>query len=109
MKKVSILGTDYEIEMLTEEEWCAHPGIDEDFKETCDGMTDLFKKKIYVIDQGDAHTSKVMRHEIIHAFQQESGIFYAFESAGAWNIEAETDWLANQFHKIATVFKELNI
>ena len=52
----------------------------------------------------------VLRHEIIHAFLNESGLKDNFEhTSHAGHEETMVDWIAIQFPKIATVYKELGI
>ena len=52
-----------------------------------------------------------LRHEIIHAFFNESGLSdNSFEFTGAWAKNEEmVDWLAIQSPKIFRVFQELDI
>ena len=48
-----------------------------------------------------------LRHEIIHAFAYESGLWGDSEGTLAWAQNEEmTDWLAIQFPKMEKVFKE---
>lgn len=48
-----------------------------------------------------------LRHEIIHAFLAESGLWGSSEPAKAWAMNEEMiDWIALQFPKILKAFKE---
>lgn len=110
--KVNILGTKYEIQILNDEEFEQNKHI----KLHCDcnniqlnGLCLGLDKKIIVREQvGKSETNLILRHEIIHAFQFESGIEHSWKT-GAWDCESETDWLAYQIDKIHKAFKELNI
>ena len=75
--KVNILGTEYTIEFNTEEE---EPRLD---------------------------TRKVLRHEIIHAYFYESGVWDMSGSSEAWaRDETITDWFAIQAPKMLKTFQE---
>lgn len=74
--RVNILGTKYRIIIATNEE---KPKLNE-----CDGYMDPTIKEIVVgkfeecpmsVEDLQTHTKKVMRHEIIHAFLYESGLW----------------------------------
>lgn len=117
-KHVSILGTDYKI-------------LHKDYKEepyfgrnNCDGYCDSTDKVIVV---GNMNTfsgwenereeyckkveKEILRHEIIHAFLNESGLSSSsliYEKGWAKN-EEMVDFFAIQFTKIAKAFYELNI
>lgn len=53
--------------------------------------------------------NETMRHEVIHAFLNESGLKWnSFPTERAWAKNEEmVDWIAIQFPKISKVFKEL--
>lgn len=106
LKEVIILGTKYKIEFLTKKQWA------KEYKETAaelEGFCYCYEKKIHVLTdkRSKEHINSILRHEIIHAFQNESGVRYAMDYN--WDKESETDWLAYQLPKISEVFKELNI
>lgn len=117
-KKVKILGTEYKIEkhrydddaemdglcgycryLIPEIVICdltTHPSIGKDTK----------KEAIEAIEK------ETLRHEIIHAFLNESGIGEnSFASTDIpWSRNEEMiDWIALQFHKIEAVYDELGI
>ncbi len=106
-QSVNILGTEYEIISQTEDE---NPKLKD-----ANGLCEMYAKKIIVrdikptddtIDNLDAYKRKVLRHELIHAFLEESGLSYNSEWA---NNEEMVDWMAIQFSKIQKVFEELKI
>ena len=79
------------------------------------GYCDYTTKRIVIVDieksvfEGgcDKHTfiKGVIRHEIIHAFLQESGLWNQY----SWDEEQMVDWLALQFPKILKVFSDLGV
>lgn len=82
--------------------------------EDCDGYCDWTTREIVVEREpdgtlGDMETyiRKVIRHEIIHAFLFESGLYEASLSADSWARNEEmVDWIARQGQKIYTAWKE---
>ena len=104
--KVSILGTEYTIQK--------HSKKDDKYLETCDGYCDKTSKRIVVnIDNGDlddfdVYIKKVLRHEIIHAFLYESGLWENFKHDTWGHDETMVDWVAVQFPKILNVFAEVD-
>lgn len=110
--KVDILGTEYEVKFVNRK--------DTDLPESIGGACDYTSKTIEIIEdvEGDfpnddqEYTLKLtLRHEIIHAFLNESGLQ---ASSGVLNYgwamnEEMIDWFAIQSPKIFKVFKELNI
>ena len=106
--RVNILGTKYKVKFLDYESYQNHTLVKElDFN--TDGVCDDLKKLILVRDCGNEELNNLtLRHEIIHAFQFESGIMHSWDTK-CWDKESETDWMAVQFPKIQKVFKELNI
>lgn len=106
--KINILGTEYTIMLDVEEE---HMPVGADG--CMDQSTHLIK--IVKFDAPDrnsiqnieSYRKKVLRHEIIHAFLYESGLWNNSGTAEAWGMSEEiTDWIAIQFPKILQVFKE---
>lgn len=106
--KVKILGTEYEIVMDAEEK-------DYPILKDADGYADFTIKKIVVkklIQDGESYEDlelwqrKTLRHEIVHAFLYESGLWQNSFKDWARN-EEMTDWIALQFEKILGVFIEL--
>ena len=110
--EIKILGTEYKILYANEQE-------DERLKQ-CDGYCDFTTKNIVCMDKkeqdimevGDLNVikKKILRHEIIHAFMYESGLWENSFSVQNWSTNEEmTDWFAMQSPKIFKVYKKLNI
>ena len=106
-KTVNILGTEYEIVI---------DAPDEMLPEGADGAMDQSIKRIVVakfesdrncIKDLDSYRKKVLRHEIIHAFLYESGLWNNSGTVTAWGQSEEiTDWIAIQFPKMLEAFEE---
>jgi len=110
--KINVLGTEYTITELSESEWEKSRKIEECFKDTDErvvkGLCLGYERKIYLKKNLGKHERRgVLRHEIIHAYQYESGVIHSINNL--WDLENETDWLAWNIPKIARTFKELNI
>lgn len=106
---VSILGTTYTIQELS---------VAEDISlKDCDGYCDKTDKRIVIAkkeadcDLGDfeQHRKKTMRHEVLHAFFNESGLAENFENKRYGIPETLVDWFAIQSPKIYKTFAELDI
>ena len=108
MNKVDILGTEYTV---------LFDCPDEDLPENADGCMDQSIRTIKIaklekdrnsIQDLDAYRRKILRHEVIHAFLYESGMWNNSGTSDAWGMdETITDWIAIQFPKIQRVFEEL--
>ena len=113
--KVNILGTEYTvlIKKYTEDEAFERRSIS--------GYCDGYIKQIVVCDMStykgweyetketiEACQKQCLRHEIVHAFFNESGLCdCAAVYDGAWvNNEEMIDWIANQSPKLIAAFKE---
>ena len=106
--KVNILGVKYTILIADEKK---KPKL-----KMCDGYIDTSIKQIVVgkfekdpmsIEDLESYTKSVLRHEIIHAFLYESGLWNNSSSPEAWGQSEEiTDWIALQFPKMLKAFKE---
>ena len=101
--KVNILGTDYTIKQQTPEE---NPKLI-----NANGVCEFWSKEIIVdtlqpdaesFNNLNAFNRKVLRHEIVHAFFGESGLYDYMRD------EVLVDWIALQFDKIAEVFNQLD-
>jgi len=117
-KVVSILGTEYTIIVKKYEE-------DEAFeRRSIDGYCDSWTKQIVVCDmftyKGWEHElpetvasaqKEVLRHEIVHAFFEESGLADSSNSVDcAWAKNEEmVDWFAIQGPKIFKVWQEVGV
>ena len=112
--RVDILGTEYKIFYRTNEQ-------DVRLKEV-DGYCDYSTKTIVCVkrtqkDKGimdlanlKAIDNRILRHEIIHAFMYESGLWCNSFSVSSWAENEEmTDWFALQSPKIYAIYKKLNI
>lgn len=107
--KVDILGTKYKVIFATEEERPYLNGVDgymdHSIKEIVVGR---FKKGPMSIGDLNSYTKKVLRHEIIHAFLYESGLWNNSGDVEAWaQSEEMTDWFSIQFPKILRAFQEV--
>jgi hypothetical protein len=118
MQTINILGTEYTINNYN---YTDKPEFE---KRGTDGYCDSILKEIAYVNMKTFPTwenepekycklveKQIMRHEIIHAFLNESGLQ---DSAGkpmsAWAKNEEmVDWIAIQFPKIHKVFDELKI
>lgn len=104
-KTISILGTDYNIKFVTEKEL-------EELE--ADGICDISIKVINVgiFEKGNIadlaeYQKKVLRHEIIHAFLCESGLWECSGSVSSWaNNETMVDWIARQHSKMHEAFEK---
>ena len=108
--KVNILGTEYTIE-------CRDRAIDKAL-ENADGYCDYTSRLIVLAnreekpdsyDNYEVYRNKCLRHEIIHAFLNESGMQENFTHVRYGHEETTVDWIAIQFPKILKVYQELNI
>ena len=115
LPSVNILGTDYRIEKkaYTEEEAFVRRSIDG----YCDGMAKLivfcdmttYKGWEYEPEETCRLAEKqTLRHEIVHAFFNESGLMdSSFVYEGPWAKNEElVDWLALQGAKIYKAWRE---
>lgn len=107
MKTVNILGTEYKI---------IFDVPDEEMPEDADGCMDQsiqtikiaeFESDRNTIQDMDSYRKKVIRHEIVHAFLYESGMWNNSGSTNCWGMdETITDWIAIQSPKLFQAFKE---
>lgn len=115
--KISIMGTVYDILLKTDAEIAKD--LNEEIGEK-GGYCDPHEKAIAIaqydtIKESIQHIGKVreesLRHEIIHAFMYESGLWYNSGSfTGSWAMNEEMiDWFAIQSPKIFDVFWKLGI
>lgn len=114
IKKVNILGTEYEV----------HLGVsakdDESLSRLC-GYCAPKSRKIVVADLNTVEAWKnegekekaimsreTIRHEVIHAFLAESGLWANSNDTNCWALNEEMiDWFAMQWPKIRKVFSLL--
>lgn len=105
-RTVSILGTEYKILFLPEDALA---------ELEADGIMDHSIKTIKVgvfvpnernISDLTSYQKKVLRHEIIHAFFYESGLWNNSGASSMWALNEEmVDWLAIQHEKLHTAFE----
>lgn len=117
-RKVNILGTEYRIEIhkVSEDSFMEEKGLAgycaEENKLIV--VADMSEEKYFAgMDEKaqETYRKKTLRHEIMHAFLNESGLSDSsnrFDSAWAKN-EEMVDWFAIQSPKIFKVFVELGI
>ena len=106
-KKINVLGTEYTIFFDV---------LEESMPDGADGCMDQSVKNIRIAlmkpDKNslfdlEEYRKKVLRHEIIHAFFYESGLWNNSGSSESFGTdETITDWFAIQFPKILKAFKE---
>lgn len=114
MKNVNVLGTEYVIEIrkwdedeqLNKNAWAGY---------CCQNkplivIADLEDKEHFVFDddaEKESYFKSCLRHEIVHAFLNESGLKDSFEHANrSGHEETMVDWIANQFPKILKAYEE---
>ena len=106
---VYILGTQYNIKLIPEE--------DDPMLKTLEGYADQTTHKIVVKliekQSGSVHNiadyaKNIMRHELIHAFLFESGLGTCANEIDCWSQNEEmVDWFAYQSPKIFKLFQQL--
>lgn len=109
-KCINILGERWVIFYETIEE---NPAFEE-----CDGYCDCSARKIYYrkytepenfrgYENRDLMQRKTLRHEIIHAFMYESGLWRNTSDIETWSMNEEmVDWIAIQFPKMQDAFRQ---
>lgn len=88
-----------------------------DLLENCDGYCDWTVREIVVereqngtLGDMERYIRKVLRHEIVHAFLFESGLYEASCPVDAWAKNEEMiDWIARQGQKIYDAWKEAGV
>lgn len=117
-RKINILGTEYRIEnhkvsedsYLEENKLAGYCGEEEKLIV----VADMSEEKYFTgMDEKaqETYRKKTLRHEIMHAFLNESGLSDSsnrFDGAWAKN-EEMVDWLAIQAPKIFSTFNKMNI
>lgn len=105
-RKINILGTEYTILIEEQEEI---QKVFENNKVEVDGLCDYETKTIYIdedIAKSKYNYETTLRHEIVHAFIEESGL--STQVSWARN-ETLVDWVALQSPKLLKVFDELKV
>ncbi len=115
---INVLGTDYKIFKINPYEKINNqPSLDE---QNLGGFCDDDLKEIYIADMSltkgweserpikiSAREKSILRHEIVHAFLNESGLAWdSYTPVEAWAKNEEMiDWFAIQGEKIYTAWK----
>lgn len=111
-RKINILGTEYRIEFRKEDE--------DTILKDCNGYCDVTVKLIVALAEPNKECDyedfsfiqkKTLRHEIVHAFLTESGLFNnTYNVDAGWEKNEEmVDWFAIQSPKIFKVYSELGL
>lgn len=111
---INILGTKYKIIYATKKQDKRLEQVDAycDFttknivciKRTVEDKDIMDFNNLQIID------NRILRHEIIHAFVYESGLWCNSHNCTCWAMNEEmTDWIAIQFPKIMKIYKQLKI
>ena len=106
IKKINILGSEWTIKKLSEEE--------DKLLKDCDGYCDWTTKEIVVekeeygtLKDIQKYINKVLRHEITHAFLFESGLAECSGEVDSWAMnETMVDWIARQGQKIYKAWQD---
>ena len=100
--KITILDTEYKIEKCKLNS--------KHLENKYDGTTEYASQKIYISEELKGREYReTMRHEIIHAFLLESGLYTEMSHPENGHDEQMIDWIAIQYPKIKKVFHELHI
>lgn len=105
--KVNVLGTIYIVEIKKNEEM--KKLADDKDNSFYYGLCKYSDKAIYIneeVAKNESEYRETLRHELLHAFAKESGMFTQVPFALD---EMCVDWYALQFPKIYKAFEELNI
>lgn len=106
--RVNVMGTTYSVERKTVKE---DPALKE-FAGRCDTTS---KKIVVESDYSDAdcpfenpeeYIKRTIRHELLHAFMDESGLTRAGTNAWAHD-EGCLEWISMQFPKLLAAFQEV--
>ena len=108
-QKVNILGTEYRMEFQ-----CV---AENPYLKDANGYVDRTTKKIVIgkrehdceIEDFEAFQRKVIRHEIVHAYLEESGLSTNVENPPLGVPETYVDWFAIQAPKIYRTYAELGV
>lgn len=115
MRTVNILGKDYKLEIhqykedrrLHENKWSAYCCSDIPLIVLAD-FDDFDNFSFLGEEEKDAYAKECLRHEIVHAFLNESGLKDCTNGAENWaGNEEMVDWIAIQFPKMLEVFEKV--
>jgi hypothetical protein len=98
-KKINVLGTEYKIVSDKRIEVADQFG-------NCNTGTKIIDicASVYEEWSTKAYSNRITRHEILHAFAQESGVPITIV-----NEELVIDWIATMYPKMKKIFKKLGI
>lgn len=113
LKKVNVLGTEYKIKHVSAEEIAK--AMDANIGEY-GGFCDAYSKEIAILKPQDVMEGdelsferwikEAVRHELVHAFLNESGL----KANSEWARNEElVDWIAIQAPKIFKLFEKLEV
>lgn len=110
-KEFNVLGVSYVLRFKSEEEdeklTIMDGYFDYSSKEIVCG---IFKRNIDSCKNLYEYAKSVIRHEIIHAFLYESGLYCNSSYTTNWACNEEmVDWIALQFPKIQKLYEELEL
>ena len=113
---VNVLGTEYKIEVvkisecdeLKENNWAGNCNKITKIILIGDASEEEFFGKM-TKDEQEEVTKQILRHEITHAFFNESGLQEScLQYRGGWAVNEEmVDWIALQFPKMQKAFEEV--
>ena len=108
-KQIRILGNLWTIRSGTHE-------TDKELDDYTGGVTDVTSREIIVKDipadevemrNEPSNIRRIIRHEIIHAFLYECGLYQNASGSGAWPMNEEmVDWIAIQHEKLHRAFRD---
>ena len=114
--KINVLGSEYKIIFKNDEEVCKDMDMP---LGDCGGYCNAYDKKIVIANLDKCNESEEskralqienMRHEIIHAFLNESGLMFNANAIDCWARNEEmVDWFAIQSPKIFKIFKDMDL
>lgn len=105
---VDVLGTQYSIVVLSKDDYRNNG----DKSGWCDPFTKQiqilnYKQDINSVDDLSRYQDDILRHEIVHAFLYESGLWSCSKDVECWAMNEEmVDWIAIQAPKLHKAFKE---
>lgn len=116
INSVNVLGTEYRVLFKNDEEVCADMGVEIG---DCGGYCNAYTKEIVIANLNKCLDSQAtkdelqrvnLRHEIVHAFLNESGLNANAQKTDCWAKNEEmVDWIAIQAPKIFKVFSSLGL
>lgn len=114
MIKVNILGTQYKIVQRTAQEDSKLYKIDAYCDYTSKTIVYIKHSIEDIMDMGldnlQYAVKRILRHEIVHAFLYESGLWANTPASDNWSLNEEmVDWIAIQSPKLFEVFKKLEL